>query len=84
MKPVLKLRESSISDSASPAPGVAVDVAGVSCSFGRVKALDGVSLRVPEGTVAGIVGPNGAGKTTLIDVICGLIRPDEGTARVLG
>jgi ABC-type multidrug transport system ATPase subunit len=84
MKPAWKPRESSISDSTSPGPVVAVDVAGVSCSFGRVKALDGVSLRVPQGTVVGIVGPNGAGKTTLIDVICGLIRPDEGTARVLG
>jgi ABC-2 type transport system ATP-binding protein len=61
-----------------------VDIADVTCSFGRVRALDGVSLRVRTGTVVGIVGPNGAGKTTLIDVICGLIRPKTGTVRVLG
>jgi ABC-2 type transport system ATP-binding protein len=61
-----------------------VDIADVTCTFGRVCALDGVSLRVRTGTVVGIVGPNGAGKTTLIDVICGLVRPTSGTARVLG
>src|SRR6266700_4435307 len=62
----------------------AVDVADVVCQFGRIRALDGVSLRVMPGTVVGIVGPNGAGKTTLIDVICGLVRPSRGTVRVLG
>jgi ABC-2 type transport system ATP-binding protein len=62
----------------------AVDVAGVTCTFGRVRALDNLSLRVRQGTVVGLVGPNGAGKTTFIDVICGLVRPDRGTARVLG
>jgi ABC-2 type transport system ATP-binding protein len=56
----------------------------VVCSFGRVRALDGLSLRVLPGTVVGIVGPNGAGKTTLIDAICGLVRPSKGTVRVLG
>ena len=61
-----------------------VDVRDVVCSFGRVRALDGLSLRVLPGTVVGIVGPNGAGKTTLIDVICGLVRPSQGTVRVLG
>ena len=62
----------------------AIDVSGVTCTFGRVRALDDLSLRVLTGTVAGIVGPNGAGKTTLIDVICGLIQPSQGTAHVLG
>jgi len=61
-----------------------VDVAQVTCTSGRVQALDGLSLRVRTGTVVGIVGPNGAGKTTLIDVICGLVRPTRGTVRVLG
>jgi len=62
----------------------AIDVVDVTCSFGRVRALDGLSLRVRPGTVVGVVGPNGAGKTTLIDVICGLLRPSRGTVRVLG
>ncbi len=84
MKPQLKPREASVSDSTSPEPTAAVEVAGVSCSFGRLHALDDVSLRVLQGTVVGVVGPNGAGKTTLIDVVCGLIRPDRGTVRVLG
>ncbi len=84
MKPQLKPEEAFVSDSTSPEPTAAVEVSGVSCSFGRVRALDDVSLRVLQGTVVGVVGPNGAGKTTLIDVICGLIRPDQGTVRVLG
>ena len=62
----------------------AIDAVDVTCSFGRVRALDGLSLRVRPGTVVGVVGPNGAGKTTLIDVICGLLRPSRGTVRVLG
>jgi ABC-2 type transport system ATP-binding protein len=62
----------------------AVEVSDVRCSFGAVRALDGLSLRVETGTVVGIVGHNGAGKTTLIDVICGLVRPSAGAVRVLG
>jgi len=62
----------------------AVEVLDVTCTFGAVRALDAVSLRVPPATVVGIVGPNGAGKTTLIDVICGLVRPSHGTVHVLG
>src|SRR6059058_1723345 len=62
----------------------AVEVADVVCQFGRIRALDGVSLRVMPGTVVGVLGPNGAGKTTLIDVICGLVRPSRGAVHVLG
>src|SRR5512144_3236466 len=69
---------------AEAGPSPAVEVADVACQFGRIRALDGVSLRVMPGTVVGVVGPNGAGKTTLIDVICGLLRPSRGTVRVLG
>jgi ABC-2 type transport system ATP-binding protein len=65
-------------------PGSAIELSGVVCVLGRIRALDGLSLRVMPGTVVGIVGPNGAGKTTLIDVMCGLIRPTRGHARVLG
>ena len=62
----------------------AVEVSDVSCTFGSVRALDRVSLRIAPATVVGIVGPNGAGKTTLIDTICGLVRPSHGAVRVLG
>jgi ABC-2 type transport system ATP-binding protein len=69
---------------AEPGPAPAIEVTDVVCQFGRIRALDGVSLRVMPGTVVGVVGPNGAGKTTLIDVVCGLVRPSRGTVRVLG
>ena len=78
------------SDAASHSTGTAsqsdsaVEIRDVVCQFGRIRALDGLSLDVAAGTVVGIVGPNGAGKTTLIDVICGLVRPTSGSARVLG
>jgi len=62
----------------------AVLASDVVCQFGRIRALDGLSLRVMPGTVMGIVGPNGAGKTTLINVICGLVRPSRGGVQVLG
>jgi ABC-2 type transport system ATP-binding protein len=62
----------------------AVEVANVSRRFGRVQALDGVSLVVEQGEFFGLLGPNGAGKTTLISVLAGLTRADSGTVRVLG
>src|SRR5438309_2990166 len=68
----------------APGSRPAVDVADVVCQFGRIRALDGVSLCVMPGTVVGVLGPNGAGKTTLIDVICGLVRPSRGAVHVLG
>ncbi|MEU1290170.1 ATP-binding cassette domain-containing protein [Kitasatospora sp. NPDC005856] len=53
-------------------------------TFGDVRALDGVSLDVPEGTVLGLLGPNGAGKTTTVRVLTTLLRPDSGRAVVAG
>ena len=50
----------------------------------EVRALDGVSFAVEEGTVFGLLGPNGAGKTTAVRVLTTIIKPDSGTARVLG
>jgi ABC-2 type transport system ATP-binding protein len=47
-------------------------------------ALQGLSLQFNKGTLAGLLGPNGAGKTTTISILCGLISPDSGSARVLG
>lgn len=55
----------------------------LSVRFGSVQALDGVSLEV-EGGAVGLLGPNGAGKSTLIKTLLGLIRPNSGSARVLG
>ena len=62
----------------------AVEAAGLVKSFGDVRALDGLELAVPQGSVYGVLGPNGAGKTTTIRILATLVRPDGGTARVLG
>jgi len=51
---------------------------------GKVKALDGLSLEVEEGTVLGVLGPNGAGKTTCVRVLATLLKPDSGSATVAG
>jgi len=63
---------------------IAVEVVNIARRFGRVQALDGVSLTVKEGEFFGLLGPNGAGKTTLISILAGLTRADSGTARILG
>jgi ABC-2 type transport system ATP-binding protein len=64
--------------------GVAVSIEQVEKRFGRLKALDGVSLQIAEGEFFGLLGPNGAGKTTLISCLAGLVRPDAGRLSVLG
>lgn len=61
----------------------AVDVENVVKSFGTLKALDDVTLRVRQGEIYGLLGPNGAGKTTLIRSIVGLVAPESGTVTVL-
>jgi ABC-2 type transport system ATP-binding protein len=52
--------------------------------YGRVQALDGVSLEVQRGELVGLLGPNGAGKSTLVKIACGLIRPSKGRAELFG
>ncbi|MFD3658835.1 ATP-binding cassette domain-containing protein [Streptomyces sp. NPDC058620] len=64
-------------------PG-AIYAEGLVKTFGDVRALDGVDLEVPEGTVLGLLGPNGAGKTTAVRVLTTLLQPDSGTAVVAG
>ncbi|GAA2453114.1 ATP-binding cassette domain-containing protein [Streptomyces macrosporus] len=64
-------------------PG-AIYAEGLVKTFGDVRALDGVDLDVPEGTVLGLLGPNGAGKTTTVRVLTTLLRPDSGRAVVAG
>ncbi len=62
----------------------AVVAEGLMKHYKTVKAVDGVSLNVPEGTVLGVLGPNGAGKTTTVRMLTTLIRPDAGHAMVAG
>jgi len=64
-------------------PG-AIHAEGLVKTFGDVRALDGVDLDVPEGTVLGLLGPNGAGKTTTVRVLTTLLKPDSGRAVVAG
>jgi ABC-2 type transport system ATP-binding protein len=63
---------------------LAVEVSGLVKSFGKTRAVDGLELAVPAGTVYGLLGPNGAGKTTTIRILATLVQPDAGAARVLG
>jgi ABC-2 type transport system ATP-binding protein len=62
----------------------AIRLENLSRSFDTVRAVDGLSLEVPAGTIFGFLGPNGAGKTTTIRCLMDLIRPDAGEIRVLG
>ena len=62
----------------------AIEAEGLRKSYKDVRALDGVDLRVPAGTVLGLLGPNGAGKTTAVRILTTLLPPDGGQARVAG
>ncbi len=53
-------------------------------SYGRVRAVNGLSLKIDDGSVSGLIGPNGAGKTTTIKMILGLLRPDGGKVQTFG
>ncbi|MBX5442971.1 MAG: ATP-binding cassette domain-containing protein [Solirubrobacteraceae bacterium] len=76
--------EATRQERAGPADEPAIIASGVVKSFGSVRALDGVDLEVPRGTVYGLLGPNGAGKTTMVRVLTTLLKPDAGEARVAG
>jgi ABC-2 type transport system ATP-binding protein len=62
----------------------AVETEHLSKSYGKIRALENLSLRVPRGSIYGLVGPNGAGKTTLIKILVGATRPTKGSVTVLG
>ncbi|WCB39035.1 ATP-binding cassette domain-containing protein [Gordonia polyisoprenivorans] len=75
----------------SPAPGgaarttdLAIDAHGLVKTFGNNRAVDGVDLAVPTGSVYGVLGPNGAGKTTTVSMLATLLKPDAGSATVFG
>lgn len=63
---------------------LAIETAGLTRSFGAMRAVDGLDLQVPRGTIYGLVGPDGAGKTTTIRMLCGALAPDSGRALVAG
>jgi ABC-2 type transport system ATP-binding protein len=61
----------------------AIDVDGLYKSFGEIQAVQGVSFQVEKGEIFSLLGPNGAGKTTTISMLCCLLKPDQGDARIL-
>jgi ABC-2 type transport system ATP-binding protein len=63
---------------------LAIETVNLTKRYGRLTAVDKLNLKVSANTIHGFLGPNGAGKTTTIKVLVGLLRPDEGTARVFG
>lgn len=68
----------------SPDSTIAVRTESLAKRFGRVQALDAVSLQVPSGEIFGFLGPNGAGKSTFVRILLGLMRPDGGRAELFG
>lgn len=61
-----------------------LETRGITKSFGALKASDAISIDLKPGEIHAVIGPNGAGKTTLIAQICGMLKPDAGSVRVLG
>ncbi|MBW1979897.1 MAG: ABC transporter ATP-binding protein [Deltaproteobacteria bacterium] len=61
-----------------------IEIENLVKTFGGVRALDGISLSVPENTIAAVIGPNGSGKTTLLNCINGIYRPEKGEVRFKG
>ncbi|MCI0439078.1 MAG: ABC transporter ATP-binding protein [Chloroflexi bacterium] len=70
--------------SASTPHGLAIDIQGLSKSFGRAAVLRDLDLQVPWGETLAVLGPNGSGKTTLIKILATLTKPDAGKVRVAG
>jgi ABC-2 type transport system ATP-binding protein len=72
------------SPSVTPALDAAIVLDSVVKTFGALRAVDNVSLRIESGEIFGLIGPNGSGKTTLIRLLLGLLHPTSGTVRILG
>lgn len=70
--------------SGAPPEQPAIVTEGLTRRFGMLTAVDRVSFEVPRGSIFGFLGPNGSGKSTLIRMLCGVLRPSAGQARVLG
>ncbi len=68
----------------TPQPAYAVEAHGLVKTFGDFRAVDGIDIAVPAGTIYGVLGPNGAGKTTLLRTLLGIVDPDEGERTLLG
>lgn len=64
--------------------GIAVETWELTKRFGGFTAIDRITIRIEEGEICGIVGPNGAGKSTFIRMLCGILEPTSGNAKVLG
>src|SRR5690349_15575020 len=62
----------------------AIEVRELTRVFGKTRAVDSVSLDVPQGIVFGLIGPNGAGKSTLLKLLVGHLQPTSGSAAILG
>jgi ABC-2 type transport system ATP-binding protein len=69
---------------AAAAPDIAIDVHGLTKSFGGREVVHDLSMQVKRGTIYGFLGPNGSGKTTTIRMLCGLLTPDRGEGTCLG
>ncbi len=61
-----------------------ITASGLVKTYGKLRALDGLDLGVPQGTILGLLGPNGAGKTTAVRILTTLLKPDAGSATVAG
>src|SRR4051812_28463660 len=68
----------------APPRVAAIEADSLTKTFGRVRAVDGISLHVEPGEIVAFLGPNGAGKTTTIDMLLGLTKPDSGTVSIYG
>jgi len=68
----------------SPDDDFAVQTLNLTRKFGSLTAVDGVDLNIKKGELFALLGPNGAGKTTTINMLCCLLKPTSGTARIMG